>query len=187
MSPELHDWIFGHDKFTRQYEQILLDSVSAQFDNIKKKEFDADNVSIEYLLNCSSLLSTSTELSHSEVALRIAQYALTSDRYQKSHKLAAAAILNTMANSLSLELAIKNNFLFEKFYKEFGLSQFLNFKRASLSHKLFLDTENISVNDFQMAAWEALNSIDCIVLSAPTSVGKSYLLLQWIIGEVRKA
>jgi hypothetical protein len=182
----LQDWLLDNAGFRKQYNALLLDSVSQQFTNLEKHPTNTyQNHNWTYLLMCASLLAQSDKGMCQILALRIAQHCLESNTNEKE-KDAAAIILDTLANRPTIKLAEQREFLREGFIDRLSFSQFQDWTKRYFENSIVLpDSKRLEVNKFQQAFWESATTKDWVSVSAPTSAGKSFIVGRWFIEFLR--
>lgn len=182
---QMHIWLTENENFQMEYQNLLLYSVSSQFQSITIKSIDLD---WDYLLKCASVFSFSKKSLMQDIALRISHFCLQLiDVTTSEQKSSAHFILNMLANQPSIKLAQEKGLLKEEINAwERSFVGNLNFIKNEIEHSIWLkDGRKFSVNNFQKAFWEALENNSEISISAPTSAGKSYLIKQWIIERIQ--
>ena len=181
MKHDLAQWLLGLDGFIEKYTPLLRASLSSQFPIIVQQEnYKSENIDYEYLLNCASILSECADELSIDTSLRICQHTLASEA-QLQCKLAASFVLNKMANNPSIKLAVKNSYLEENFFDNFSLKNKLDWFKSEIEQKIYSQNgKDIIANSFQIKAWDSLKNSNCTTLSAPTSVGKSFIILKFI-------
>jgi len=188
MSNELSSWLINLDGFKEKYNDLLYASIASQFPSVAPAHKVLESkIEYEYLLNCASMLSDSQDPKCIDVSLRICQHTLTSN-VPAPHKMAASFILNKMQNIPAINLAKRNNLIDQSFHENFSMMTKIDWFKTELQCKIYTKTgKDVIANRFQKDAWEALSSTECLVLSAPTSVGKSFIILKWIAERVSAA
>lgn len=167
--------------FQEQLRSIIIQSVKSQFsslysDNTFSKEKPID---WSYMLLCASILSKSELGKCQDAALRIAQYCLTSQETNTTHRIASAVILDTLTNSPAIQLAISRGYLPEDFISEIPVPLRLDTIQRRIKYSLLgVDKkELLPINRFQLDIYQQSDEFDWISFSAPTSIGKSFILL----------
>jgi hypothetical protein len=171
--------------FQRYYLPSVLQSVAKQFDALVS-DVSKEDLSWNYLLQCASVFALSDDSSCLDAAYRIAQYTLTSEKTEKEQKAAAGIIMDRLTNSPSLDLAFERGYLDPGFEDHlpptFQLEKISRGIRYSVLSK---DAEIIPVNRFQADVYESARENDWVSISAPTSAGKSFILLKVITDFLR--
>jgi superfamily II DNA/RNA helicase len=167
--------------FQDKYMPLLYQSVADQFG--MNLDFDTSDLEISYLLMCASILCESTESKHLDCAYRIAQYVIQSNYSTKNQVLSSTFILSKMTNQGALNLAIEREYIPADFNQKTPLQFQLQNMSNNIKYSIFDGDENIiPINKFQYEVMERLKTSDLLSISAPTSAGKSFILLQ----QVRK-
>ncbi|WP_399632717.1 DEAD/DEAH box helicase [Sporosarcina sp. SG10008] len=173
--------------FKDLYKPLLVKSVSEQF---IKLEGIKNSVEIDwsYLLLCSSILAQSSQSAHQDVAYRIAQHCLNSEETDESQKNAAIFIFDSMTNHPSIQLALKKNIIKEDYKESIPLPLKLKMISRGMKFSLFDQEKNklLPINRFQHDVIEGYKQSTNLSISAPTSVGKSFILLQIIKLELEE-
>ncbi len=168
--------------FQRKYLPIVLQSVASQFEKLDVDEsiYETDLIDWNYLLLCASVLVTSNASECLDVAYRIAQYCLVTDQTDDEQKAAAAIVLDSLTNNPSIQLAIQRGYLPEDYSKSLPLPLQLERIKRGIQYSI-LGRDNYSVipiNRFQADVYESAKELDWMSISAPTSSGKSFILLK---------
>ena len=85
-------------------------------------------------------------------------------------------------------IMIDNTYDFDKFQMA-GLDSLINQFSISVhqfKHEIFVDGQKILTTDFQKRVWDKLNKVNLLGISAPTSAGKSFIILMKSIDELLK-
>lgn len=156
---------------------LTLESSRGSFANLKPPA-DAQPVSHDWqhLLLTTSLMAQAPKERPQATALRIAHHCLNSTTNGTNHRVAAAIVLDLLTNSPSIKLAIEKNLLDEGFMERVPAPLRLDvFKRAA-EFSVYRGDKVIHLNRFQKDVHNALESAECVSISAPTSAGKSFIL-----------
>lgn len=133
-----------------------------------------------YLLSCASALSLSEDQGALDAALRIVQSALTAPDAQASHKAAAVLLLDRMGNQPAIDVARRKHGLAVEELSDYPVALRLDVVRSRLELVVpTRDGPSMPVSRFQRAMWTALNTVQWISASAPTSAGKSRIIRMW--------
>lgn len=163
-----------------KYKPLLLKSVSEQFSISPNKE--NEKIDINYLLMCASIFSDSEDSKHLDAAFRIAQYIIQNNKTSENQKNSAAYILDKMTNHSAIRLAINRNRLSADYQDNIPLEFSLDSMNRMIKYSIF-DTNRdtiIPINKFQYEVLDEARKNDWISISAPTSAGKSFILLHLI-------
>lgn len=178
---ELPQWLIENKGFKNRLKDLTIDSVASQFDSLKKHNKElAEGIDISYMLTCASLLAHSDKSQCQEAALRIAQYCLQSDAPQ-NRKDGSALILDALVNNATIRLAEKRNMLDDGYEHRIPFSAQLESTKRRILHTINLSDESkVIANKFQSEFWDSAIRNSWVSVSAPTSVGKSFILELWI-------
>lgn len=180
----LTDKIIHLESFQRELKTLTIDSVKKALPNLKLVENGVVEHDWNYLLQCASIIAQSDKPKCLDAALRIAQHCLTQDYTESNQKLAAAVILDTLTNKPALNLAIKRDLLNINYQQEIPAPLIYNILERGVRYTLLNENLQISyLNRFQRSVFDAYLEGDIISISAPTSAGKSYILLK-IIADI---
>ncbi len=136
------------------------------------------------LLLASSILAESDERSEQEVALMIAQAALV---YGETPliKDAGAVILTQLSNRRTVGLAVSREIIKPDLRARLGVSEMLLDTRRNLETAIAVNTQTvIDGSEFQFEFWSKLNDAEWTSATAPTAAGKTFLVLNWFLGEM---
>lgn len=182
---ELQRWILERPGFIKQYQRLLLESVSRQFLGIDPKHQYGSH-DWGYLLMSGSLLAQSDEECCQDTALRIAQFCIESPDSNRLLRDAAAVILDTLANRPAICLAESRKLLGEHVEDRLPFPLFMDWTKRSIQFSVsLLDGRTLFVNRFQKRFWEIASRNDWLSISAPTSAGKSHIVEYWLIDYLR--
>jgi len=185
---DLQAWLISNAGFKRHFEPVVLESVRKQFPVLADvAENSNGRHDWQYLLMCASILASSNREDCQDAALRIAHHCLQNPSGTQSEKDAAALILDSLNNNLSIQLAEKRSLLSSGFSERLPFPMFQDHIRRSVIYSIALANEAVlHLNRFQRSFWNAARENDWLSLSAPTSAGKSYILLHWLIEFLRR-
>jgi len=180
-------WLVNNAGFIRKLEVLTIHSVVGQFptvqcDNEKINPID----DLGYLLTCGSILSHSDDEICQDAALRISQYCLVSE-VDEQRKDSAALILDALANNATVDLAIRKGLLMSGFENRLPLAGQLEATKRKIEHTIEVGVDKyIYANKFQSEFWDSAQNNEWISVSAPTSVGKSFILESWVEDYIHK-
>lgn len=174
----LQEKLFQIEGFQKRLDQLVIFSATAQMPFLTSQKVSNEVIDWDYMLLCASLLAQTTNGAHQTAALRIAQSCLTigpSDRHS-----AAGVVLDQLTNRPAIDLALKRELLTKEF--QFSLPTPLSrdwIKREAAYSLKTSGGKIVHINKFQR---EFIDHQDAqwISLSAPTSSGKSFILLEWV-------
>ena len=133
------------------------------------------------MMTCASVLAHSENGRCQDAALRIAQFCLTDDSAPQQRRDGAALVLDALANQATIRLAEKRGYVHPDYQDRIPFRAQLGSTKRRILHTIKLaDDESVVANAFQLEFWEGVESSQWISVSAPTSVGKSFILETWI-------
>lgn len=183
----ISDKLYQLSSFQIQYEAILNISVGDTIKNLRwniNRDELLSKINWNNVLGIGSVLSHSTNSIHLDAALRIAQTCLTCET-TKVQKSGAAVILETLTNQNSIKLAVKRNLLTEDYASRLPLPFKILNNQTRMSNSVSINDSVISLNRFQKEVYDASRLKSAISISAPTSAGKSFILYQLLIEELK--
>lgn len=185
---ELQNWLIKegiHDELaslTRQTVRHELDNLSPP------SEAENHNVALDWqrLLFAASILARSTERSHKDAALRIATAAVTLDT-SSAVRDAAAVILGKLSNFRAIDLATNREKINAGLDGRLGITLRIEAQRRQMDQSVLIESSGhwLPVNEFQRRFWNQAKDNDWFSASAPTASGKTFLVLQWLLDQMR--
>lgn len=164
---------------------LCLKLAIEQLKNAKNVEFeDTDSFNLSYLLKCANIFVQTENDILKEKGLRIAQYAMEfGDVVQKEY---AYIILDLLLNIPSINLSKKHKYIDKNIEYYMPLKPLLQKLERENNHSFKAGTETIICNSFQKKFTKKAEMADCKMLSisAPTSSGKSFIVLRWLINNL---
>ncbi|EPF2603502.1 TPA: DEAD/DEAH box helicase [Yersinia enterocolitica] len=178
---ELPNWLVNNSGFINKLKKLTIRSVIDQFPSVRNIEKENGGVdSLGYLLTCGSILSHSEDAICQDAALRISQHCLLNETSEQ-RKDSAALILNTLTNNATVELAIRKGLLDKGFEERLPVAGQLETTKRKIQHTIEVgDNKYIYANKFQSEFWDSATNNGWVSISAPTSVGKSFILESWV-------
>ena len=170
------------DSFQREYEELLVDSVIAQFSALASGNGRASSKhDWQHLLFCASILARSSDMRCEDAALRIAQTCLSVARTDTGLKDAACLVLDSLTNRQAIKLAEDRKLVQLEYDSRLPLPLRLDvtWRDLEFSHYL-VSGEKLLLNRFQKAFWGQATELDMLSVSAPTSTGKSFVVCHWL-------
>lgn len=183
------DKVYNLASFKRQYKVILTYSVGNSIKNLKWKievESLKQQINWNNILGIASILSHSNSSEHLEAALRIAQTCLISTP-EENQKIASIVILESLTNIPALKLAVKRNLINVNYEDELPLLCKLQTNKIKIENSIIIDENVISLNRFQKKVFDSSKTSNSISISAPTSSGKSFILYQLLLDELKNS
>lgn len=179
MNSTLPESIYELSGFQDKYKPLLYQSVKEQF--LLETVESGIELDISYLLMCGSVLANSTEAKHLDAAYRISQYLIQSDGTNENQKVSAAYILDKMTNQVAIQLAMERQRIPSDYQQNTPFDFQLDSMNRLMKYSIFDQNENIiPINKFQYEVLEGIRKSDWVSISAPTSAGKSFILLQQV-------
>ncbi|WP_025154901.1 DEAD/DEAH box helicase [Morganella morganii] len=184
---ELPYWLANNQGFINKLKALTIESVVNQFPSVKAfYDKSTSSLDIGYLLTCGSILSQSNDELCQDAALRISQYCLINSNSEQ-RKDSSALILDTLANNTAVELAITKGFLSKDFEKRLPIAGQLEITKRKIEHTIEIGNDkSIYANKFQSEFWESAQQYEWVSISAPTSVGKTFILESWVEDYISK-
>lgn len=167
--------------FRSRLRSLTLDSVRRQFSSLSTPSDEEAPIDIRYMLTCASILARSDQGDHQDAAFRIAQYALSTASIESAELTAASAfVFETLTNRSAIQLAVERNLVTEAYEHEIPLPLRLDVVAQRVANSLLDSRTNelIALNRFQVALHRKIEDSLWISASAPTSAGKSFILMR---------
>ena len=170
--------IISSPKFRREYTGLLKKSVCSQIpDIICNETLNTTDFDWSYLISCASILARSSDGKILDIAYRICQSTVCEQELPQNYKNAAAMIFDLTANSAATNLSKARHLIDSEYKSNIPLGTLIDAARKQISNSI-LDGEKIVVlNEFQKDVYSAFESNQTITVSAPTSAGKSFILI----------
>jgi superfamily II DNA/RNA helicase len=181
------DKLYSLESFKRQYKAVITISVSQSIINLQWHEdivILSEKINWNNILGIGSVLSHSNSSDHLEAALRIAQTCLISETTE-TQKAGAIVILETLTNIPALKLAVKRNLIKEGYEHNLPLPFIIQSNNIKMENSILIEEKVISLNRFQKKVFDSSHKNNSISISAPTSSGKSYILYQLLLEELK--
>lgn len=175
--------------FQKKYKPLLIDSVIRQFPALNNNEDYSSLIDLDYLMTCASVLAQSSEGACQDAALRIAQYALSNPQITGVYAKAATIVLDTMTNYPAISLAQRRNYVNEQVSDDLPAPIVMDMFKRKMVYSLWNDANNkiLPINRFQENVFRTCMNMDAVSISAPTSSGKSFILLQVMLELLQQA
>lgn len=160
-------------------------TVRTEIDNLQP---DPIKLKIDWprLLLAGSILARSDQRADQEAALRIATGSIGLGGEQDIVD-AGAVLLGKLSNFRAVDLATKRALLGEDLEGRLGAGLRLEAQRREMEHSVLVESSGqwLQVNDFQQRFWDSANGQNWLSASAPTASGKTFLVLQWLIDQMK--
>lgn len=171
--------LISTNHFKRKYNDLLIHSVRTQFPNLS---YEKEEISIDwkYLITCASLLAKSQNGKILDMAYRICQTCMTQKNIEEEYHNASAAIFDMLTNSPAIALAKQREYISDDYLSNVPIQYALDVKRKQFCNTISDGEGFIFLNDFQKEVYNSFSDAKILSISAPTSSGKSFILLQMI-------
>lgn len=177
--------IFSISKFKTNYDIIKI--ISAQRKLSLAEDVRCREIDWAYMLSASSVLAQMDDGKSQDAALRVAQTCLSFKNDNETLQSAAAVILDMLSNNAAINLAIKRKLLQQNYKSSLPTPLRIDMTTREVKNSLVYDDGNeVMLNIFQREVFKLVEQNDRISISAPTSSGKSFLLLQLLLNAIKK-
>ena len=179
----LPERLFEIPSLRRELDALTLQSVAKQFAALAVDPTVTErHADIPYLLKCASILALSSTPHCQDAALRVAQHVLATSN-SESKRTAAASILDSMTNRAAIRLAVTRNYVSEDYWKDLPVGIQLDRLQRQVHCSILNTSDNVLeyLNRFQIDAYRAAQEQEFVSVSAPTSAGKSFVLLRIVM------
>lgn len=179
--------IISSDKFQQEYTHILKKSVCSQIPNMICEDICRDTeANWPYLISCASILARSSDGKTLDIAYRICQATICEPDLQIEYKNAAATIFDLSANFSAINLSKMRQLIDNNYRANVPWGTIIDVKQKQFSNSI-VDGENTAIlNEFQKEVYSAFDNNQTITISAPTSAGKSFILLHMLSDYIRE-
>lgn len=181
---ELQSWL-KEEGIRDDLDLVTRLTVREEIANLVAEE---EGVRVEWprLLLAGSILARSEKRGDKEAALRIATAALTLKNSQ-SVKDAGALLMEKLSNFRSVFLATERELVAPDLDERLGVSSRLESERREIENSVLVESNGswLAVNDFQRRFWSSASEHQWLSASAPTASGKTFLVSQWLLDQMR--
>lgn len=144
------------------------------------------DVNWPFALLCASALTSETTEAAQIAVLRVASGCLLDDDTTQEERAAATALLERDGNGLAVRLAEHEGLYDPRSDVLRPIAIRLEVVKSKLQHSIPLSTgTSLPVNSFQSDLWEDATANDWLSVSAPTSSGKSRIMREWFLEQLR--
>jgi superfamily II DNA/RNA helicase len=185
---DLQNWLFS-EGIRDELDALVQRTVKTEIDNlVLKEDAEASDVDWSRLLLAGSILSRSEQRPHQEAALRIATGAVTTSD-SETVKDAGAILLSKLSNFRAIGLAGDRDLLSADLEGRLGTALRIEAQRRQIDQSILIESSGrwLPVNDFQQRFWTDAGDHHWLSASAPTASGKTFLVLQWLIEQMRSS
>lgn len=173
----LSERVKDNDQFWADFEKISAKAISKTLSgvNVSDENLDVSEMELKRLINAASIFSQSTLEQNKSLAQNIALYFAIIGGRESQEAAWAKKIFHDIGNhpgaqSLADKL-IPPEVDFISYLRNRLLAKLNNVKINDLDYNL---------TDFQMDLWSEIQTSDAIAVSAPTSAGKSFVVLEYL-------
>lgn len=183
----LQDWIVSAEGLGREMTELRTWSVRRSFHGAAARERSLEaeqDPNWRRLLLAASVLAESQSAVHQETALMVAQAAVAfgSDEVVQD---SGALVLTQLSNMRAVQLAQERELIAPDLEQRLGGAQRLIATRRILDSAIALSPRStISASEFQQDLWHGLLDAQWTSATAPTAAGKTFLVLNWLLGQV---
>ncbi|MCJ2116624.1 DEAD/DEAH box helicase [Methylobacterium sp. J-001] len=185
---ELIEWLLN-DGVARELATLVRINALQDLENVDPVEAIDDaleQLDWKRLLLAGSILAKSKARRPREAALLIATSAMTCAPRGPIRD-ASALLFEQLSNRVAVDLAQRKAEFGTDLDSRLGVGARLELTRNRLRNSVVLEASGslMEVNEFQHDFWTAAKSAAWLSASAPTASGKTFLVVQWIIDQVR--
>lgn len=156
-----------------------MHSVRKQFTTLEYDDV-SENIAWNYLITCASLLAKGQGGVALDMAYRICQTCMSNSDLDENIKNACAGIFDILTNAPAINLSLARGFIKENYLKEMPIEFMLDIKRKRFINTVEDGESFVFLNDFQKQVYSSFEDTRLLSVSAPTSAGKSFVLLHLI-------
>lgn len=186
--PELQNWLV-EEGLRDELDELTRRTVRTELDNLAVVPAgDQVGPAPDWprLLFAGSILARSSERWHQDAALRIATAAVTLSSSNVVRD-AAAVLLGKLSNFRAIALAAERELLTADLEGRLGMTLRIEAQRRQMEQSVLVESSGrwLPVNEFQQRFWSLAGDHDWLSASAPTTSGKTFLVLQWLLDQMR--
>ncbi|MGO4212938.1 DEAD/DEAH box helicase [Terriglobus sp. 2YAB30_2] len=186
--PDLQNWMV-EEGLRIELDALTRQTVRAELDNLAIESADGQvgaTPDWSRLLFAGSILARSRERSQQEAALRIATAAMTLSS-RDAVRDTAAVLLSKLSNFRAIALATHRNLLVEGLEGRLGMTLRIEAQRRQMDQSVLIQSSGrwLPVNEFQQRFWTSAGDPGWLSASAPTASGKTYVVLLWLLDQMR--
>lgn len=185
---ELQSWLVD-ESLRDELDALTRQTVRTELDNLAPASADDEGGEVPdwpRLLFAGSILARSGERSHQEAALKIATAAVTLST-SNAVRDAAAVLLGKLSNFRAIALATDRELLTTDLEGRLGMTLRIEAQRRQMDQSVLVESSGrwLPVNEFQQHFWNRAGDHGWLSASAPTASGKTFLVLQWLLDQMR--
>lgn len=186
---DFQSWLIN-DGVRDDLDTLTRRTVAAEIDNlvVSAELNSAEEIDWPRLLLAGSVLARSGIREYQEKALRIATGAVTLSEVQQVRD-AGAVLLGKLSNFRAVDLANERGLLQSALETRLGMALRIEAQRRQMENAVLVEATGqwLQVNDFQQQFWDGARNHSWLSASAPTASGKTFLVLQWLVDELRSS
>jgi len=187
---DIGSWLLVVPGFLRRADSVVIDAACGELEFgsrfSRREEHQALEHDWSYLLLCASVLAHAEDGRCQAVALRIAQSCMCDRASTEVQRDSAALVLDALANHPAIDLAVRRELLRPSFENRLPGGARIDYSRRSVEQSIdFHGEASLRVNRFQKQLWSEVRHKGWMSVSAPTSAGKSFILVRWICELMR--
>ena len=185
---ELQGWLVG-DGLREDLDQLTRHTIVTELDNLQLPvEYEVSSFDWSRLLLAGSILLRSDQRTYQDAALRIATAAITLSN-SEAVKDSGAVLLSKLSNFRAVALATERGLLTADIEGRLGMALRIEAQHRQMDQSILIQSNGnwVQVNDFQQRFWSQADNYQWFSASAPTASGKTFLVLQWLIDQIRSS
>lgn len=185
---DLQSWLIA-EGLRDELDALTQQTVRTELDNLAPlpaADESAGTPDWPRLIFAGSILARSDERSHQEAALRIATAAVTLSN-SSAVRDAAAVLLGKLSNFRAIALANERELLTAGLEGRLGMTLRIEAQRRQMEQSVLVQSSGrwLPVNEFQRRFWNRAANHGWLSASAPTASGKTFLVLHWLLDQMR--
>jgi superfamily II DNA/RNA helicase len=182
---DLQNWLL-EEGLREEITRLTCKTALSEIDNLVPPSDGEEVFDWQRLLLAGSIFARSEGRDYQDAALRIATAAVTLAE-SRAVKDAGAVLLDKLSNFRALELSVKRGLLSQNLNEDLGLNFRLEAQRREMERAILVESSGrwVAANQFQQRFWSQANKYQWLSASAPTASGKTFLVLQWMVDQIR--
>lgn len=193
MIDQLCDQIWSHKKFHNEKLELQLSSISYTLNNsnFSKKNFNRIARIIPRLMECATILAKAEKEEYRKISYELAVSAWNIFGNQNAKGFFDKDFLTNCISTIFSRLGNfpANDYLLNKIGQEafnsIPLQLWFEHENHVIENQVeFTELEKLTLTDFQRDLWYALSTKGIVVVSAPTSAGKSFAMQHYLVSQI---